>query len=67
MTVLPIFRSWSGYKDELVHCSLWLYKATGEQQYLEQADENDEDAGATWMSWDNKWPATYVSNTSQQQ
>ncbi|HLL69330.1 MAG TPA: glycoside hydrolase family 9 protein [Micromonosporaceae bacterium] len=31
------YNSWSGYGDELVWGSLWLYKATGDTAYLERA------------------------------
>ena len=35
--VKGFYNSWSGYGDELVWGSLWLYRATGEQSYLDRA------------------------------
>ena len=34
----PYYTSWSGYGDELASGAAWLYKATGEQSYLKQAE-----------------------------
>ena len=34
----PMYTSWSGYWDELAAGGAWLYKATGEQKYLEKAE-----------------------------
>ncbi|MCX2835461.1 glycoside hydrolase family 9 protein [Microbulbifer thermotolerans] len=31
------YNSWSGYNDELVWGAAWLYRATGEQSYLDKA------------------------------
>jgi endoglucanase len=35
--VKGFYNSWSGFGDELVWGSLWLYRATGEQSYLDRA------------------------------
>jgi endoglucanase len=35
--VKGFYNSWSGFNDELVWGSLWLYRATGEQSYLDRA------------------------------
>ncbi|GAM29197.1 hypothetical protein SAMD00019534_123730 [Acytostelium subglobosum LB1] len=58
------YKSWSGYKDEIVWASVWLYKATGNKEYLmravadydtynigEMAQQNSHD-------WDVKAPGT---------
>lgn len=31
-------KSWDGYQDELAWAATWIYKATGEKQYLRQAE-----------------------------
>ena len=33
------YRSYSGYNDELVWGALWLYRATGDQSYLDKAEQ----------------------------
>jgi endoglucanase len=35
--VQGFYNSWSGYNDELVWGSLWLYRATGDSSYLDRA------------------------------
>lgn len=53
------YNSWSGYHDELAWGAAWLYEATGNAQYLQQAESIYEtylgglDAGWT-HDWDNK-------------
>lgn len=53
-----MLRSWTGYKDELAWAGLWLFKATGSQEYLDKALEMYDDCcsynngGA--FSWDSK-------------
>jgi endoglucanase len=49
----------SGYHDELVWSALWLYKATGNVEYLRKAEsiyrENFANASMRWThSWDDK-------------
>jgi len=34
----PFYTSWSGYGDELASGAAWLHKATGEQSYLNKAE-----------------------------
>ena len=50
------YKSWSGYKDELAWSAAWLFKATGENSYLQDAEgfynEMQQEAGE--FSWDNK-------------
>lgn len=33
------YRSYSGYNDELVWGAIWLYRATGDQSYLDKAED----------------------------
>ena len=51
-------RSWNGYNDELVWGALWLYKATGESDYLEKAKKYYDDFNLNGekgvFSWDDK-------------
>ena len=35
----PYYRSVSGYEDEIVWASLWLFMATGEKIYIEKYAE----------------------------
>ena len=50
--------SWSGYNDELAWGAAWLYKATGEQSYLDTAEQifnsNNMCNSNLWFGWDNK-------------
>jgi endoglucanase len=54
------YRSWSGYNDEIVWASAWLYRATGEATYLNKAksDYDSFNIGGTAVAnsfdWDNK-------------
>ncbi|MDB9527258.1 glycoside hydrolase family 9 protein [Oscillatoria sp. CS-180] len=53
------YNSWSGYHDELAWGAAWLYKATGEASYLQQAESiyQNQIGGLTngWtQNWDNK-------------
>ncbi|XP_048582488.1 endoglucanase A isoform X2 [Nematostella vectensis] len=52
------YKSWSGYKDELVWGAAWLYRATKKASYLTKAKKyfNDFGIGGTaWaFSWDDK-------------
>lgn len=51
------YRSWSGYEDELVWAAAWLYKASGEQIYLNKAESLWKTIGGKTpneFSWDNK-------------
>ena len=54
----PFYTSFSGYADELAEGAMWLYKATGKQEYLTRAEDIfDNEVGYpsdwTWMT-DNK-------------
>lgn len=49
------FYSSSGYDDELAWAAAWLYKATGEQTYLNRALEFASTGDTAWAySWDSK-------------
>lgn len=56
--VNPFYTSWSGYGDELIWGATWLYKATGEQQYLDKAKQYAQqygiNPGYSTLSWDSK-------------
>lgn len=64
------YNSWSGYNDELVWSAAWLYRATGEQAYLDNAIEdyanlNTEQQSTVksykWtQAWDDKGYGSYV-------
>lgn len=59
--VQPYYNSWSGYGDELAWGAAWLYRATGEQQYLSQAQQNYVGLNIDWtQSWDNKSYGTAI-------
>ncbi|MGB7445405.1 MAG: glycoside hydrolase family 9 protein [Coleofasciculaceae cyanobacterium] len=63
------YPSQSGYYDELVWSAIWLYQATGEQKYLDKAEQNyDKMADSpnstksyNWThTWDDKSYGSYV-------
>ncbi|MBU6950838.1 glycoside hydrolase family 9 protein [Hahella sp. HN01] len=64
------YKSWSGYQDELVWSALWLYRATGEASYLQQAKQDYQKLGGEGQqdvkaykwghAWDNKAYGSYV-------
>jgi len=59
------YRSWSGYNDELVWASIWLYKATKDDKYLDKANSmynefNMNGKDTTVFSWDDKTAAVYA-------
>lgn len=65
------YRSWSGHEDELTWGAIWLYKATGETQYLDMAKTayiemgtDDEGVYGTRykeaLSWDDKFYGCYL-------
>ena len=55
-------RSFSGYKDELVWAAIWLYKATGEEEYKTKAQSlyDQFGLGTGWFSWDDKSVGVHV-------
>ncbi len=63
------YNSWSGYNDELVWGAIWLYKATGDNAYLNDAIAKYNDLGTEpsgersfkWtIAWDDKSYGCYV-------
>lgn len=64
------YNSWSGYQDELVWGAAWLYRATGNQSYLNKAVSYYDDLGTEpqqpiksyrWThAWDDKSYGSYV-------
>lgn len=59
--VNPYYTSWNGYEDELAWGAAWLYKATGETTYLNQAKTSYQGVPKTIThSWDSKHSGTGV-------
>lgn len=57
------YRSWNGFKDEIVWATSWLYQATGDASLLERARSDYYDIRGTVSSsfdWDNKGPGVAV-------
>ncbi|KAL8556727.1 hypothetical protein ACS0TY_004259 [Phlomoides rotata] len=52
----PFYCSYSGYQDELVWAATWLYKASGDNTYLNYVSNNQGWSQAvSEFSWDNKF------------
>ncbi|KAG0727200.1 Endoglucanase E-4 [Chionoecetes opilio] len=62
--VMDFYRDWSGYGDELVWGALWLYRATGEEEYLGKAQKAWDEFGMGYeiggFGWDDKSAAVYA-------
>lgn len=57
----PFYCSYSGYQDELLWAAAWLYKATGNSNYLSYVSENQGWSQAvSEFSWDNKFAGVQV-------
>jgi hypothetical protein len=56
------YASVSGYHDELLWAALWLHRATGREDYLRYALDNNADSGwaITEFSWDVKYAGVQV-------
>ncbi|PON36204.1 Glycoside hydrolase [Trema orientale] len=55
------FYSSSGYKDELVWAASWLYRTTGNKEFLDFVSEQNDDGGTrTMFSWDDKYVGVQV-------
>jgi len=57
------YPSWNGYDDELVWAALWLYQATGDAAYLQdaQADYSTIAGRYSWtQTWDEKSYGAYI-------
>ena len=49
------YNSWSGYSDELSWGAAWLYKATGDEDYLDKAEAQYQGLNPAWThNWDDK-------------
>ncbi|KAK4435406.1 Endoglucanase [Sesamum alatum] len=52
----PFYCSYSGYQDELLWAAAWLYKASGDSNYLNYVSTNEDWSQAvSEFSWDNKF------------
>ncbi|MBN8430994.1 glycoside hydrolase family 9 protein [Microbulbifer salipaludis] len=68
--VTSFYNSWSGYNDELVWGAAWLYRATGDQSYLDKAvsyysnlstESQSNNRSYKWThAWDDKGYGSYV-------
>jgi hypothetical protein len=60
--VRSFYASVSGYRDELLWAALWLHRATGREDYLRYAVDNNADGGwaITEFSWDIKYAGVQV-------
>lgn len=64
------YKSWNGYYDELAWGAAWLYEATEDAQYLQQAESiyqaylDELDPGGT-LSWDDKSYGAAILLTQQ--
>ena len=60
----PFYKSWSGFKDELAWAALWLYQASGQQDYLDKAEalygECCSNTAGAAFSWDDKAPGVQL-------
>ncbi|MEO0409322.1 MAG: glycoside hydrolase family 9 protein [Cyanobacteria bacterium P01_A01_bin.135] len=54
------YNSWSGYQDELAWGATWLYKATGDQAYLDKAEAAYQGPARYTHTWDDKSYGTAV-------
>jgi endoglucanase len=64
-SVKKFYPSTSGYNDELLWASAWLYVATNDQFYLNYATQNAASLGGigwavTEFSWDNKYAGVQI-------
>lgn len=53
--VTGFYQSYSGYNDELTWAAAWLYKATGDNDYLTKAENLYWGQTDVFFSWENKW------------
>ncbi|XP_019160430.1 PREDICTED: endoglucanase 18-like [Ipomoea nil] len=52
----PFYCSYSGYQDELLWAAAWVYKASGETEYLNYVSSNEGwSHTVSEFSWDNKF------------
>lgn len=55
------YTSWSGFKDELSWAAVWLYKATGNKDYLKKAEKYFDEAGGN-TEWTQCWDDVYMGS-----
>ena len=55
-----IYRSWSGYEDELMWAAAWLYKATTDPTYLTKAKQLTVNRDVSELSWDEKTAGAHI-------
>lgn len=55
------YRSYSGYNDELMWGAMWLFKTTGNRQYLDDAIQQVNYVSNAEFSWDQKGPGALAS------
>jgi len=63
--VKDFYKSWSGYKDELLWAAAWLYKATNNNYYLQEARKIYDEMSGQYLSekeisWDRKMVSAQV-------
>ncbi len=59
--ITQFYKSWSGFADELAWAATWLYQATGDQLYLDKAQDYYQASGTYWsFGWDDKSMGTAV-------
>jgi len=56
------YKSWGGYKDELAWAAIWLYRALGDEEYLELSKDlvKDYKLDELGFDWDSKYQSTIV-------
>ncbi len=55
------YNSWSGFNDELSWAAVWLYKATGNKDYLKKAEKYFDEAGGN-IEWTQCWDDVYMGS-----
>ncbi|GER33040.1 endoglucanase [Striga asiatica] len=57
----PFYCSFSGYQDELIWAAAWLYRASGNDTYLNYVSTNkDWSQAVNEFSWDNKFAGAQI-------
>ncbi|OUM64911.1 glycoside hydrolase family 9 protein, partial [Piromyces sp. E2] len=60
--VASYYKNWGGYKDEIAWAAIWLYRALGDETYLQKAISlvSDYELGETGIDWDSKYQGVVV-------
>ncbi|GJN16398.1 hypothetical protein PR202_gb03382 [Eleusine coracana subsp. coracana] len=62
----PFYCSYSGFQDELLWASAWLFRATQDGKYLDFLQDNQGSSGpANEFSWDNKFAGAQMLATQE--